>query len=268
MGRRRLTTILLGSASVAAGCYCGIKSGNESFYKYFVMPSVRLLDAETAHKTAVQMARWKLVPSGTIAVADQNVLHTSVWGIDFKSPVGLAAGFDKHAECMDGMLQMGFAFVEVGSITPKEQPGNPQPRVFRLLEDNAVINRYGFNSRGVEYARNNLLQRRNDPNRVPGIIAVNVGKNKETVNAADDYVIGVEKLAEFADYLVVNVSSPNTPGLRKMQGREQLAGLLKRVLQALEKCPDNKRPPLVVKIAPDLTQCDKEGKKFYSPELI
>jgi dihydroorotate dehydrogenase len=173
-----------------------------------------------------------------------------VWGRRFANPLGLAAGFDKDAQAVDGLLGMGFGAVEVGSITPQPQPGNPQPRVFRLPEHKAVINRYGFNSAGVAAAEEQLLARRKQvcvysssssdecSDIVPamcaqhmyvqagiksgghrgGMLGVNLGKNKLTVDAASDYEIGIANLARFADYLVINVSSPNTPGLRALQG--------------------------------------------------
>eukprot|EP00051_Salpingoeca_urceolata_P012094 m.150284 g.150284 ORF g.150284 m.150284 type:complete len:199 (+) comp17374_c0_seq4:498-1094(+) len=171
--------------------------------------------------------------------------------------VGLAAGFDKNAECPDGMLGVGFGFVEIGSVTPQPQQGNPKPRVFRLSEDLAVINRYGFNSDGMSAVRQRLAEREASPRRSAGIMGVNLGKNKEQQNAAQDYRAGVYNLGPFADYIVVNVSSPNTPGLRSLQGKEQLRGLLSSVKEAREELDwsDRRKPPLLVKIAPDLARC-------------
>ncbi|XP_057292298.1 dihydroorotate dehydrogenase (quinone), mitochondrial-like [Hydractinia symbiolongicarpus] len=233
-----------------------LKTKNESIWKNITMPVISKLDAETAHRFAVKAAAWKLVPNYITDVNDQEVLKSSLWGLEFESPLGLAAGFDKHAECIDGMLKMGFAFVEVGSITPLPQEGNKKPRVFRLKEDAGIINRYGFNSFGVDYAYNNLKLRNSNEGKSPGVVAVNIGKNKTTEKAAEDYVKGVMKLGEFADYLVINVSSPNTPGLRRMQGRQQLQDLIKEVLKARKTL--SRQPPILVKIAPDLKAEEKE----------
>jgi len=226
------------------------------------MPVIRLLDAEQAHRLAVMLASFPLkplVPSFPTKTEDTALLHTQVWGVSFPAPIGLAAGFDKHAQCMQGMLKMGFGFVEIGSVTPLPQVGNAKPRNFRLIEDDAVINRYGFNSYGHAYAKSNLSKFRSGSN--VGVVGVNLGKNKLSEDAVQDYVSGVLELGEHADYLVVNISSPNTPGLRRMQGRETLKTLIKDVLQARDKLAQThkgKKPPVLVKIAPDLTTCDKE----------
>ena len=170
-------------------------------------------------------------------------------GLEFSNPVGLAAGFDKHAEVPDALLGMGFGFVEVGSVTPRPQPGNPRPRVFRLEEDRAVINRYGFNSQGLAVAADRLRKRRGQP----GIVGVNVGANKDSDDPIADYVEGVGELTDLAAYFVINVSSPNTPGLRNLQARDSLDALLERVLAVRTKDGAQNCAPLVVKIAPDLS---------------
>jgi len=174
--------------------------------------------------------------------------------MDFSNPVGLAAGFDKNAEVPDAMLAQGFGFVEVGSVTPQPQAGNPKPRLFRLDTDLAVINRMGFNNDGMEAVRARLQKRRNNSE---GWIGINLGKNKTTEQALDDYVLGIKALAGLADYVVVNVSSPNTPGLRALQGREPLTHLLAGVRQALTALALDRVPPLLLKVAPDLTDEDK-----------
>lgn len=179
--------------------------------------------------------------------ADPPSLAVKVWGRTLANPVGLAAGFDKNAEVPDAMLDLGFGLVEIGSVTPRPQEGNPRPRLFRLAEDRGVINRMGFPGQGLDAARSRLAAR---PRR--GFVGVNVGANKDTTDRAADYVIGCAALAPYADYLVCNVSSPNTPGLRNLQGRTQLADLLKRVQDAIAAKP----VPLVVKIAPDATDDD------------
>jgi len=213
-------------------------------------PGLRLLDPETAHNLTLWALEHGLAPHAT--AADDPVLATKVWGLSFANPIGLAAGFDKDARVMPAMLGLGLGFVEVGSVTPRPQPGNPKPRIFRLPEDGAVINRLGFNNGGLEAARRRLEAfRRKGP--ASGPVGVNLGKNKDTADAASDYVLGAAALGPLADYLVVNVSSPNTPGLRALQGRGELEELLGRVLAALP-VP---KPPLLVKIAPDLTDDDK-----------
>ena len=183
---------------------------------------------------------------------DLTVLRTNVMGLEFSNPVGLAAGFDKHAEVPDALLGLGFGFVEVGSVTPRPQPGNPRPRIFRLEEDRAVINRYGFNSQGLAAAAGRLRRRRGQP----GIVGVNVGANKDSQDPVADYVEGVGELTGLAAYFVINVSSPNTPGLRTLQARDSLDALLDRVLAARRKGGAQNSTPLVVKIAPDLSPED------------
>ena len=209
------------------------------------MPLLRALDAERAHRAAI--AALRLGRPFLRARPDDPILATRLWGRDFPNPLGLAAGFDKHAEVPDALLALGFGSVEIGSVTPRPQPGNPRPRVFRLVEDAAIINRYGFNSDGIEVVAGRLRARTRR-----GIVGVNLGKNKDTQDAADDYVKGAAALASFADYLVVNVSSPNTPGLRALQGREPLEELIARVQAAMA----DPAPPLLVKIAPDMTPED------------
>ena len=186
---------------------------------------------------------------------DDPILRSSLWGLDFANPVGLAAGFDKNAEVADAMLAQGFGFVEIGSVTPRPQPGNPRPRVFRVPEAKAMINRYGFNNDGLDVVAARLEARRGRP----GLVGANVGKNKETVDAAADYVLGIRRLAPLASYLVINVSSPNTPGPAR-PSRPRTAG---RTAGPGAGCRGRKRsrrrhvPPLLLKIAPDLTEEDK-----------
>jgi dihydroorotate dehydrogenase len=218
-----------------------------------VRPLLWLLDPERAHRASIAALNTPGVRAlvRARAAADDPVLACDVWGLRFPNPVGLAAGFDKDAEAVDALLDLGFGFVEAGSVTPRPQPGNPRPRLFRLAEDEAVINRYGFNSQGLDAFAARLRRR---PRR--GIVGANVGKNRDSVDAAADYAAGVEALCAHADYLVCNVSSPNTPGLRGLQAREPIAQLLARVLQARSRCaPDpNRPPPLLAKVGPDLTE--------------
>ena len=214
-------------------------------------PLIHKLDPERAHNLAMWALKNRLV-SG-VPFADP-VLESTIWGKRFPNPIGLAAGFDKDVGAPMQSLALGFGFVEIGSITPRPQPGNPKPRLFRLTEDDAVINRMGFNSAGADFAATRLAQLPPKPH--PGIVAVNLGKNKETEDAAADYLIGVEKLARFADYLVINVSSPNTPGLRALQDKSELVSLVTQVRTALEIAVPDNTPPLLVKVAPDLTDED------------
>ena len=218
-------------------------------YRY-VRTLFGLLDPETAHRAAIVALRCGLV--GRAPAIDAPVLRTRVFGLTFPNPLGLAAGFDKDAEVTDAMLALGFGFVEAGTVTPLPQPGNPRPRLFRLDEDQAVVNRYGFNSRGLDAFVARLARRDKDR----GIVGANVGKNKETQDAAADYEKGIEAVCAHADYLVCNVSSPNTPGLRRLQARAEIEKLLGRVLAARARAaPVPLRPPaLLVKVGPDLSE--------------
>lgn len=188
-------------------------------------------------------------------VPDDPVLATSVWGLDFRNPIGLSAGFDKGAEVPDAMLAAGFGFVEAGTVTPLPQPGNPKPRMFRLSRDDAAINRLGFNGTGLAPYVARISKR----GKGLGPFGANIGKNKVTEDGAADYEIGIEAVAPYADYLVANISSPNTPGLRAMQGREILADMIDRVLKARARAVPEAagRPPLIVKIAPDLDEGER-----------
>ncbi len=208
-------------------------------------PLVRLLDAETAHGLTIGLLKAGLVPRQPVCNPDS--LRIRLWGHDFPNPAGLAAGFDKNAEVPDAMLDQGFGFVEIGSVTPRPQPGNPKPRMFRLPEDRAVINRMGFNNQGLDFVADRLAARPRT-----GIVGANLGKNKDTEDAAADYEKGAARLAPLSDYLVINVSSPNTPGLRALQGRDQLEALVGRTRAALTKAMPSGAPPLLLKIAPDL----------------
>ncbi len=212
-------------------------------------PFLRLIPPEAAHRLTIAGLAAGLGPRQR--APDDPILASSVWGLDFANPVGLAAGFDKDARVMAPMLALGFGFVEVGSVTPEPQKGNPRPRVFRLIEDEAVVNRLGFNSGGIAAAAPRLARFRRGAGS-KGIVGVNLGKNRDAEDAAADYASGAAALAGFASYLVINVSSPNTPGLRALQGRKHLTGIVARVREALPSEP----PPLLLKIAPDLADDD------------
>lgn len=213
----------------------------------FVRPILRALDPETAHRAAIWALRLGL--GGHRAEPDDPILATRVWTLDFPNPIGVAAGFDKNAEVIDAMLDLGFGFAEAGTVTPLPQPGNPRPRLFRLDEDQGVINRLGFNSAGLApyVARIAARKRR-------GIFGANVGKNRDAADAIADYETGIAAVCPYADYLVVNVSSPNTPGLRSMQARATIEALLTRVLAARARAAADpaRLPPLLAKVGPDL----------------
>ena len=211
-------------------------------------PLAFALDAETAHRATI--AALSRAPGPPLASFDPT-LASEVAGLRFPSPVGLAAGFDKDAEVFEPVLSLGFGFVEVGTLTPRPQEGNPRPRLFRLAEDRAVINRMGFNNRGQAEALGRLRRRY----RTSGVVGVNIGANKDSVDRVADYVVGVRLMAPVADYLTVNISSPNTPGLRALQDRDTLDELLGQVMQAR----GGSWPPIFLKVAPDLEPADIEA---------
>ncbi len=208
-----------------------------------------LLGPEAAHRATVALMARGLGPRPRIAVDPR--LATSVAGIRFGNPLGLGAGFDKSAEAPDAMLALGFGFVEIGAVTPRPQVGNARPRVFRLREDLAVINRYGFNNDGLEKVHARLAARARR-----GVVGANLGPNKDTKDPIADYVAGIRRLDGLVDFYTINVSSPNTPGLRALQSRAALADLLVTVLAARDKLKEPV-PPVFLKIAPDLTDEDK-----------
>lgn len=219
-----------------------------------IRPWLWLLQAETAHSLALWALARGLVPGG--AAPDDPVLAVELWGRRFGNPLGVAAGFDKDARAIGPLFGLGASFVEVGSVTPRPQEGNPRPRLFRLAEDEAVINRMGFNNQGMAAMRGRLAAWA-DGGR-PGVVGVNIGKNKDSPDAAADYRVCAAGLADLAGYLVVNVSSPNTPGLRALQSRAALEEVLGAVREELDALAPAKRPPLLLKIAPDLMDKDKE----------
>ncbi|KRA00070.1 dihydroorotate dehydrogenase (quinone) [Mesorhizobium sp. Root157] len=208
------------------------------------------LDPETAHGLSIAALRCGL-PVAARPRTDQR-LRVDLCGLSFPNPLGMAAGYDKNAEIPDALLGLGFGFAEVGTVTPLPQPGNPKPRIFRLVEDEAVINRLGFNNEGHDAAESRLAARKGRS----GIVGVNIGANKDSADRIADYERGVLLFAELASYLTINISSPNTPGLRNMQAREQLAELLSRVVAARAKA--GAQPPIFLKIAPDLVEAELE----------
>lgn len=243
--------------------------GDERFYANNLMPMLqRVVGAETAHVMAVRFLSWGLVPLNRYQ--DPASLEVNIMGRRFRNPVGMAAGFDKHAEAVDGLYKLGFGFVEVGTVTPKSQEGNPQPRVFRLPSDQAVINRYGFNSCGLSEVLERLKARESTQVELTkaGLpLGINLGKNKLTEDTVSDYLEGIQALGPLADYLVVNVSSPNTPGLRNLQARDELRHLLAKVLAERDLLQEGGKVPVLVKIAPDLTTQDKQDIADVALEL-
>jgi dihydroorotate dehydrogenase len=210
------------------------------------LPLARLLDPEDAHRLAILGLKTLPLPPPAI---DDSRLKIEVFGLNFPNPLGLAAGFDKDAEVPDAAMRIGFGFAEVGTLTPQPQAGNPRPRVFRLPSDAALINRLGFNNSGFAAAERRLQGR---PRR--NIVGVNVGANRESPDRVADYVHGVRTFAPLADYITVNISSPNTPGLRDLQAAAALDDLLARVIEARDGTAERAgKKPLLLKIAPDLS---------------
>lgn len=205
---------------------------------------LRLLEPEVAHELSIRALQT--VPLPPLA-ADDPVLRTELAGLNLPNPVGLAAGLDKNGVALRGLSRLGFGFVECGSVTPLPQPGNPKPRLFRLSEDRAVINRMGFNNAGLEAFAGQLANRPRN-----AVVGANLGANKDTEDKAADYVAGLIRLKGLADYVTVNVSSPNTPGLRALQGRAALDDLLGRLAEARGDDPT----PVFLKVAPDLDRSE------------
>lgn len=233
--------------------------GVESAPMYLALRSLLFaLDAETSHRAALAGLRALGRAPGAIEALPGRPRR--LMGLDFANPVGLAAGLDKDARAVEGLARLGFGFVEVGTVTPRPQPGNPRPRLFRAPEAEALINRMGFNNQGVEVMARRLAALRHRDRLGATLLGVNVGKNKDTPleHAADDYTRCMEAVYEFADYLTLNLSSPNTPGLRTLQSEEALAPLLDRVKAAQQHLAGRHRRevPLLVKIAPDLAEAD------------
>jgi dihydroorotate dehydrogenase len=209
--------------------------------------ALQVLPAEDAHRTTIALLRAGLGPREP---ADDSALAVDLAGLRLPNPVGLAAGFDKNAEVAGAMLAAGFGFVECGTVTPKPQAGNPRPRLFRLSEDRAVVNRMGFNSHGLDRFAANLERRG------PGLVGANIGANKDAADRIGDYVAGLKRLWGLADYFAVNVSSPNTPGLRALQTGEALADLLGRLAEA--RAGLGGHAPVFLKVAPDLEAAEVE----------
>lgn len=210
-----------------------------------VRPALGLVSPERAHRLTILGLKTGFGPRDR--TSDPASLGVDLFGLHFDNPIGIAAGFDKNGEVPDAMLAMGMGFAEVGTVTPRPQSGNPRPRVFRLADHGAVINRLGFNNEGHASLRRRLERRKNRG----GIVGVNIGANKDADDRIADYEQGIRSFEDLASYFTVNISSPNTPGLRALQGRDELEGLLTRVLKARQGSV-----PILLKIAPDLNDAD------------
>jgi dihydroorotate dehydrogenase len=228
-----------------------------SFYSWALRPALFALDAERAHDLTLAAIRQPLVVRAlqmTATVPRPQTLRQHVFGLPFENPMGLAAGLDKQGTAMPAWAALGLGFAEIGTVTPRPQPGNPRPRLFRLRDDRAIVNRFGFNSVGAHGVARNLAATM--PAAIP--IGINVGRNKHTPNeaAADDYMRTIEVLHPFADYFVINVSSPNTSGLRELQERRTLRVLVEQVVAHARVVTTRKVVPVLVKVSPDMTPGD------------
>jgi len=228
---------------------------------------LRSLPAERAHVTTVKLLRAGFGPKSGVITSD--LLRTNVGGLDLPNPVGLAAGFDKDCDVPDAMLGAGFGFVECGTVTPRPQIGNAKPRLFRLVADEAVINRMGFNNQGLDHFHARLSARQGKG----GIVGANLGANKDSDDRAADYVTGLSRLWGLADYFTINISSPNTPGLRQLQGADEMEDLLGRLSETrAELTGDDPSVPMFLKVAPDVdvTQIDRivEQARTYGMNAI
>ena len=242
-------------------CFTAVNlyNGDHRLYSRCVMPLTHMLypNAENSHILAVRAAHYGIVPRIKDDPLTKSYLGTNLWNIDFENPIGLAAGFDKDGEAINGLSYLGFGFLELGSTTPEPQTGNISARVFRLPQDRAIINRYGFNSAGHEKMFDNLKLNEQIINDRNIVIGVNLGKNRTSMDATLDYIKGLRKFYHLnsVKYFVINISSPNTPKLRDIQNKNELSSLLDQVLREkliLEKCTQTQKP-LLLKLAPDLS---------------
>ena len=214
----------------------------------FLLKFLHFFPPELSHSLTIKLLKLKF--SSQIHDDDPS-LYQHIFGLDFRNPIGLAAGFDKNVEVVESLLNLGFGFVEAGTVTPHPQFGNSKPRIFRLLEDQAIINHLGFNNHGIKYAEKRLLKL-NLNNLSNGIIGINIGINNNTSNTIEDYCIGLEKLGPLAHYITINISSPNTPGLRNLQNRGQIEELVKSLHRRKKEHSSLESKPILLKIAPDM----------------
>tara|TARA_B100001093_G_scaffold184567_1_gene177212 strand:+ start:5627 stop:6673 length:1047 start_codon:yes stop_codon:yes gene_type:complete len=214
-----------------------------------IKPYIFSLDPEEAHNLAIKSLRYNFIPENFFKVDGEEILETTLSGMNLKNPIGLAAGFDKSAEVYNSLFKLGYSFVEVGTITPKRQLGNPKPRIFRLEKDRALINRLGFNNDGLE-----VISKRISNNIPNGTLGINFGPNKDTKNKEDDFAECFTKLYKYSNYLTINISSPNTEGLRDFHNKNLIIDLLDRLNKIKKKLKITK--PIFLKLSPDID--DKE----------
>ncbi len=208
-------------------------------------PYIFSLDPEVAHDLAIKSLKFNILPNSFFKVEEEEMLGTSLFNDKIPNPIGLAAGFDKSAEVYNSLFKFGYGFIEVGTVTPKRQLGNPKPRIFRLEKDQALINRLGFNNHGSE-----IISKRISENMPEGFLGINIGPNKETKNKEEDYYTCLSKLSEYANYITINISSPNTEGLRNFHDKEEMEKLLRGINKI--KKEKNLKQPIALKISPDI----------------
>ena len=212
-------------------------------------PFIFKIDPEMAHDLAIKSLKYNFLPEDLFKVENESILESKIFNTKIKNPIGLAAGFDKSAEVYNSLFKFGFGFIEVGTVTPKKQFGNPKPRVFRLENDRALINRLGFNNDGLEKVSKRL--QRNSPT---DFLGINIGPNKDSENRIDDYLKCIKQIYNFANYITINISSPNTPGLRDFHDKNTLQDLLKKIFEFTKKNKIHK--PLVLKVSPDIADSE------------
>ena len=210
-------------------------------------PLLFKVDPEKAHTLAIKSLKFNLIPDVFDEHKNDSIFQTKIFGKDLDNPIGMAAGFDKNAEVYNALFKLGFGFVEVGTITPLKQYGNPKPRVFRLVEDEALINRLGFNNHGAEIVKDRIKR-----NKKLGLLGINIGPNKDSSDRLNDYLIGLKTFYDDADYITINISSPNTENLRTFHEGNKLQDLLKSIME--EKKNLNSNIPIAVKVSPDITE--------------
>ena len=210
-------------------------------------PLLFKVDPEKAHTLAIKSLKFNLIPNVFDEHKNDSIFQTKIFGKDLDNPIGMAAGFDKNAEVYNALFKLGFGFVEVGTITPLKQYGNPKPRVFRLVEDEALINRLGFNNHGAEIVKDRIKR-----NKKLGLLGINIGPNKDSTDRLNDYLIGLKTFYDDADYITINISSPNTENLRTFHEGDKLQDLLKSIME--EKKNLNSNIPIAVKVSPDISK--------------
>lgn len=221
-----------------------------------IRPALYSLQPEAAHTVTIQSLKYGLTPKQK-QIKDER-LNIILWDLTFENPVGLAAGFDKNAEAVKGLFDLGFGAIEVGTVTPKPQAGNPKPRVFRDVANDAVINRMGFPNKGLNTFKENVQRYLTHQSKNKAVLGLNIGMNKDQTEPESDYCALINELNQYADYFTINISSPNTPGLRNLQQRENLLPLIKKVKAARDNLDSENTPPLLVKLAPDLKKEEQE----------